>query len=81
MLCGNPPGTGSVAIAQASLGSMIVVMGKLGDCGYDYGYAILYYLNLNNVQTHSIRMDRKPPMITARSLFSADGLFLPFYRD
>ncbi|KAI4379206.1 hypothetical protein MLD38_005532 [Melastoma candidum] len=48
---------GSVAIALASLGGKVAVMGKLGDD--DYGHAMLYYLNVNNVQTRSIRMDSK----------------------
>ncbi|KAI4371039.1 hypothetical protein MLD38_019315 [Melastoma candidum] len=57
MLFGSPPGTKTVAIAQASLGGMVAVIGKLGD--EDYGHAMLYYLNMNNVQTRSIHMDSK----------------------
>ncbi|KAL6190170.1 hypothetical protein ACLB2K_036569 [Fragaria x ananassa] len=48
---------GSVAIALASLGGKVAFMGKLGDD--DYGKAMLYYMNANNVQTRSVRMDSR----------------------
>ncbi|KAL6187804.1 hypothetical protein ACLB2K_039199 [Fragaria x ananassa] len=48
---------GSVAIALASLGSKVAFMGKLGDD--DYGKAMLYYMNANNVQTRSVPMDSR----------------------
>lgn len=48
---------GSVAIALASLGGKVALMGKLGDD--EYGQAMLYYLNINNVQTRSVRVDSK----------------------
>ncbi|KAG7979095.1 hypothetical protein I3843_05G113500 [Carya illinoinensis] len=48
---------GSVAIALASLGGKVAFMGKLGDD--DYGKAMLYYMNVNNVQTRSVRIDSK----------------------
>ncbi|MED6151422.1 Fructokinase-like 2, chloroplastic [Stylosanthes scabra] len=53
------PGTaaGSVAIALASLGGKVAFMGKLGDD--DYGQAMLYYMNVNKVQTRSVRVDSK----------------------
>ncbi|KAF8040395.1 hypothetical protein BT93_B2587 [Corymbia citriodora subsp. variegata] len=48
---------GSVAIALANLGGKVALMGKLGDD--DYGQAMLYYLNMNNVQTQCLRIDSK----------------------
>ncbi|KAF7842720.1 fructokinase-like 2, chloroplastic [Senna tora] len=40
---------GSVAIALASLGGKVTFMGKLADD--EYGQAMLYYMNVNNVQS------------------------------
>ncbi|XP_062111403.1 fructokinase-like 2, chloroplastic [Humulus lupulus] len=48
---------GSVAIALASLGGKVAFMGKLGSD--DYGEAMLCYMNANNVQTRSVRIDSK----------------------
>lgn len=48
---------GSVAIALASLGGKVAFMGKLGDD--EYGRAMLYYMNVNDVQTRSVRIDSK----------------------
>ncbi|XP_010415552.1 PREDICTED: fructokinase-like 2, chloroplastic isoform X3 [Camelina sativa] len=48
---------GGVAIALASLGGKVAFMGKLGDD--EYGQAMLYYLNVCNVQTRSVRIDGK----------------------
>lgn len=48
---------GSVAIALSSLGGKVAFMGKLGDD--DFGQAMLYYMNVNNVQTRSVRVDSK----------------------
>ncbi|TYK21898.1 fructokinase-like 2 [Cucumis melo var. makuwa] len=48
---------GSVAIALSSLGGKVAFMGKLGDD--DYGQAMLYYMNVNNVQTRSVQVDSK----------------------
>lgn len=50
---------GSVAIALSSLGGKVALMGKLGDD--EYGKTMIYYLNVNNVQTRSIRVDSKRP--------------------
>ncbi|OVA14587.1 Carbohydrate kinase PfkB [Macleaya cordata] len=47
----------SVAVALACLGGRVEFMGKLGDD--DYGKTMLYYLNMNNVQTRSISVDSK----------------------
>ncbi|XP_043706211.1 fructokinase-like 2, chloroplastic isoform X2 [Telopea speciosissima] len=47
----------NVAVALASLGGRVAFMGKLGDD--EYGQTILYYLNVNNVQTRSISIDSK----------------------
>nr|DAD31499.1 TPA_asm: hypothetical protein HUJ06_010350 [Nelumbo nucifera] len=53
-----PGGSSSnVAVALASLGGRVTFMGKLGDD--DYGQTMLYYLNMNNVQTRSIRVDSR----------------------
>ncbi|KAL2349139.1 hypothetical protein Fmac_003139 [Flemingia macrophylla] len=54
----SPGGSsGSVAIALATLGGKVAFMGKLADD--DYGQAMLYYMNANNVQTRSVRVDSK----------------------
>ncbi|KAM0983763.1 hypothetical protein ACFX2C_011263 [Malus domestica] len=54
----SPGGSaGSVAIALASLGGKVAFMGKLGDD--QFGQAMLYYMNVKNVQTRSVRMDTK----------------------
>ncbi|KAF5206672.1 Fructokinase-2, partial [Thalictrum thalictroides] len=47
----------SVAIALASLGGRVAFMGKLGED--DYGQTMLYYLNVNNIQTRSVSIDSK----------------------
>ncbi|KAL2559192.1 fructokinase-like 2 [Forsythia ovata] len=47
----------NVAVALASLGGKVAFMGKLGDDAY--GHALIYYLNINKVQTRSIRIDSK----------------------
>ncbi|KAL6983314.1 Fructokinase-like 2, chloroplastic [Sarracenia purpurea var. burkii] len=47
----------NVAVALANLGGKVAFMGKIGDD--DFGQALLYYLNVNNVQTRSIRIDSK----------------------
>lgn len=49
--------SGSVAIALATLGGKVAFMGKLGDD--DYGQSMLWFLNLNNVGTRSVRIDGK----------------------
>ncbi|OIW16795.1 hypothetical protein TanjilG_01360 [Lupinus angustifolius] len=48
---------GSVAVALASLGGKAAFMGKLGDD--EFGQVMLYYMNVNNVQTRSVRIDNK----------------------
>lgn len=48
---------GSVAIALASLGGKVAFMGKLADD--EFGQAMLYYVNANNVQTRSVCVDSK----------------------
>ncbi|KAF6140086.1 hypothetical protein GIB67_001827 [Kingdonia uniflora] len=47
----------SVSVALASLGGRVAFMGKVGDD--DYGQTMLYYLNMNNVQTRSVTIDSK----------------------
>ncbi|KAL3511029.1 hypothetical protein ACH5RR_030430 [Cinchona calisaya] len=54
----SPGGCSSnVAVALACLGGKVAFMGKLGDD--DFGQSLLYFLNINNVQTRSIRIDSK----------------------
>ncbi|ESQ28331.1 hypothetical protein EUTSA_v100183770mg, partial [Eutrema salsugineum] len=48
---------GGVAIALASLGGKVAFMGKLGDD--EFGQAMLYYVNVCNVQTRSVKIDGK----------------------
>ncbi|XAR65296.1 Fructokinase [Bertholletia excelsa] len=50
-------GASSVAVALANLGGKVAFMGKVGDD--DYGQSLLYYLNMNNVQTRSVRIDSR----------------------
>ncbi|KAI3900272.1 hypothetical protein MKW92_042448 [Papaver armeniacum] len=47
------PPASSVSVALANLGGRVEFMGKLGDD--EYGKGMLYYLNMHNVQTRSIR--------------------------
>lgn len=54
----SPGGCASnVAVALACLGGKVAFMGKLGDDAF--GQSLLYYLNLNKVQTRSVRIDSK----------------------
>ncbi|XP_077214212.1 fructokinase-like protein [Tasmannia lanceolata] len=46
----------SVAVALSSIGGRVAFMGKLGDD--EYGQSMLYYLNANNVQTRSVKVDK-----------------------
>ncbi|XP_065860596.1 fructokinase-like 2, chloroplastic isoform X2 [Euphorbia lathyris] len=62
---------GSVAIALATLGGKVALMGKLGDD--EYGQAMLYYLNVNNVQTRSVRMDSKRPTAVSQMKIAKRG--------
>ncbi|XP_010551378.1 PREDICTED: fructokinase-like 2, chloroplastic [Tarenaya hassleriana] len=62
---------GGVAIALASLGGKVAFMGKLGDD--DYGRAMLYYLNVCNVQTRSVRIDGKKPTACSTMKLSKRG--------
>ncbi|XP_073269530.1 fructokinase-like 2, chloroplastic isoform X2 [Primulina huaijiensis] len=49
--------TSNVAVALASLGGKVAFMGKLGDDAY--GQSLLYFMNINKVQTRSVRIDGK----------------------
>ncbi|WCJ22093.1 fructokinase-like 2 [Euphorbia peplus] len=62
---------GSVAIALATLGGKVAFMGKLGDD--EYGQSMLYYLNVNNVQTRSVRMDIKRPTAVSQMKIAKRG--------
>lgn len=52
-----------VAVALARLGGKVAFMGKIGDD--DYGQSFVNYLNVHNVQTRSVCIDRK--RVTAAS--------------
>ncbi|KAG2536698.1 hypothetical protein PVAP13_9NG213300 [Panicum virgatum] len=54
----------NVALALAAIGGRVAFMGKLGDD--EYGQSLLYYLNINGVQTRAVCMDPSAP--TAVSL-------------
>ncbi|XP_023543549.1 fructokinase-like 2, chloroplastic [Cucurbita pepo subsp. pepo] len=62
---------GTVAIALSSLGGKVAFMGKLGDD--DYGRAMLYYMNVNNVQTRSVRVDSKRGTATSQMKIGKRG--------
>ncbi|CAK7326223.1 unnamed protein product [Dovyalis caffra] len=62
---------GGVAIALASLGGKVAFMGKLGDD--EFGQAMLYYMNVNNVQTRSVRMDSKRATALAQMKIAKRG--------
>lgn len=62
---------GSVAIALACLGGKVAFMGKLGDD--EYGQAMLYYMNMNNVQTRSVRVDVKRPTAVSQMKIGKRG--------
>lgn len=47
----------NVAVALSCLGGKVAFMGKLGDDAY--GQSLLYFLNINKVQTRSVRIDSK----------------------
>ncbi|XP_055809885.1 fructokinase-like 2, chloroplastic [Solanum dulcamara] len=47
----------NVAVALASLGGKVAFMGKLGDD--DFGQSLVYFMNINKVQTRSVRLDSK----------------------
>ncbi|XP_006650283.1 fructokinase-like 2, chloroplastic [Oryza brachyantha] len=65
-----PGGSSSnVALALAATGGRVEFMGKLGDD--EYGQSILYHLNINGVQTRSVKMD--PSALTAMSLMKVTG--------
>ncbi|KAG8062723.1 hypothetical protein GUJ93_ZPchr0003g18446 [Zizania palustris] len=60
-----PGGSSSnVALALAATGGRVEFMGKLGDD--EYGQSVLYHLNINGVQTRSVKMD--PSAFTTMSL-------------
>ncbi|KAL7091231.1 hypothetical protein ACP275_12G092800 [Erythranthe tilingii] len=60
-----PGGSSSnVAVALASLGGKVAFMGKLGDDAY--GHSLLYYLNINNVQTRAVRIDENKVTAVSR---------------
>ncbi|KAE8657402.1 Fructokinase-like 2 [Hibiscus syriacus] len=62
---------GNVALALARLGGKVAFMGKLGDD--DYGQAMLCYLNVNNVQTRSVQIDKKRPTAMSQMKISKRG--------
>ncbi|OAY70936.1 Fructokinase-like 2, chloroplastic, partial [Ananas comosus] len=63
----------SVAVALAALGGRVAFMGKLGDD--EFGNNILYYLNVNNVQTRSLVLDgSKPTALSYMKIMRRGGL-------
>lgn len=64
---------GGVAIALAKLGGKVALMGKLGDD--EYGQAMLYYLNVNKVQTRSVRIDSKRATALSQMKIAKRGRF------
>lgn len=61
----------NVAVALANLGGKVALMGKLGDD--DFGQSMLYYLNINKVQTRSIRLDSKRTTAVSQMKLSKSG--------
>ncbi|KAL7132665.1 hypothetical protein ABFS83_12G090300 [Erythranthe nasuta] len=67
-----PGGSSSnVAVALASLGGKVAFMGKLGDDAY--GHSLLYYLNINNVQTRAVRIDENKVTAVSRMKIGRRG--------
>lgn len=62
---------GSVALALATLGGKVAFMGKLGDD--DLGHAMVGYLNVNNVQTRSVRFDGRRATAVTQMKISKRG--------
>lgn len=62
---------GNVAIALATHGGRVAFMGKLG--GDVYGQAMLYYLNVNNVQTRSVCVDDERPTAVSQMKIAKRG--------
>ncbi|MQM02213.1 hypothetical protein Taro_034978 [Colocasia esculenta] len=61
----------SVAIAVAGLGGRVAFMGKLGDD--EYGQIMLYHLNVNDVQTRSVKIDSSKSTALSRMKISKRG--------
>ncbi|WOK99683.1 hypothetical protein Cni_G08395 [Canna indica] len=61
----------SVAIALAAIGGQVAFMGKLGDD--EYGQNILYHLNMNNVQTRSVKLDSSRSTAVSHMKISRKG--------
>ncbi|CAL9188421.1 fructokinase-like 2, chloroplastic [Musa acuminata AAA Group] len=61
----------SVAVALAAIGGRVAFMGKLGDD--EYGQNMLYYLNVNNVQTRSVKLDGSKSTATSHMKISKRG--------
>ncbi|OIT30815.1 PREDICTED: fructokinase-like 2, chloroplastic [Nicotiana attenuata] len=70
----SPGGCSSnVAVALASLGGKVAFMGKLGDD--DFGQSLVYFMNINKVQTRSVRLDsKKATAITHMKIGKRGGL-------
>ncbi|KAK4430098.1 Fructokinase-like 2, chloroplastic [Sesamum alatum] len=63
----------NVAVALASLGGKVAFMGKLGDDAF--GQSLLYFLNINNVQTRSVRIDNKKATAVSQMKIGKRGGF------
>ncbi|XP_059317156.1 fructokinase-like 2, chloroplastic isoform X2 [Lycium ferocissimum] len=63
----------NVAVALASLGGKVAFMGKLGDD--DFGQSLVYFMNINKVQTRSVRLDsKKATAVTHMKIGKRGGL-------
>ncbi|KAL0336556.1 UNVERIFIED_CONTAM: Fructokinase-like 2, chloroplastic [Sesamum radiatum] len=63
----------NVAVALACLGGKVAFMGKLGDDAF--GQSLLYFLNINNVQTRSVRIDNKKATAVSQMKIGKRGGF------
>lgn len=61
----------SVAVALASIGGKVAFMGKVGDD--EYGQNLVYYLNVNNVQTRSMVTDSSKPTAVSQMKITRRG--------
>ncbi|CAN4122046.1 unnamed protein product [Withania somnifera] len=62
----------NVAVALASLGGKVAFMGKLGDD--DFGQSLIYFMNINKVQTRSVRLDKRGLRMTTTKPCAEDSL-------
>ncbi|CAN6317660.1 unnamed protein product [Urochloa humidicola] len=61
----------NVALSLAAIGGRVAFMGKLGDD--EYGQSLLYYLNVNGVQTRAVCMDPSAPTVVSLMKVTSKG--------